>query len=89
MELLEAQPAGTSICPSAVARSVGGDDWRDLMEPTRAAARRLVAEGAVEITQAGRVVDPSTARGPIRIRLTTRVIEPELIWSRPRHDIDG
>lgn len=89
VELLEAQPAGTTICPSAAARSVGGDDWRDLMEPTRAAARRLVAEGAVEITQAGRVVDPSTARGPIGIRLTTRVIEPELVRSRPRRDVHG
>jgi hypothetical protein len=38
------------------------------MEPARAAARRLVADGEVEITQRGRVVDPSTARGPIRIR---------------------
>ena len=31
---------------------------------------RLVDQGQVEITQAGRVVDPSTAKGPIRIRLT-------------------
>lgn len=38
------------------------------MEPTRQAARRLVAAGEVEITQQGRVVDPSTAKGPIRIR---------------------
>jgi hypothetical protein len=31
-------------------------------------ARRLVARGEVEIVQSGRVVDPSTAKGPIRIR---------------------
>ena len=60
-------PTGT-ICPSEAARTVGGDDWETLMEPARAAARRLVADGEVEITQRGRVVDPSTARGPIRIR---------------------
>jgi hypothetical protein len=42
------------------------------MEPARRAARRLVAQGSVEITQHGRVVDPSTARGPIRIRTRTR-----------------
>ena len=59
--------AGT-ICPSEAARAVGGEDWRPLMEPARAAARRLVAAGEVEITQAGAVVDPSTAKGPIRIR---------------------
>jgi hypothetical protein len=38
------------------------------MEPARRAARRLVAAGEVEIVQGGRVVDPSTAKGPIRIR---------------------
>ncbi len=36
------------------------------MEPARAAARRLVARGEVEITQRGSVVDPSTAKGPVR-----------------------
>ena len=59
---------GATICPSEAARAVGGEDWRPLMEPARAAARRLVAAGEVEITQGGAVVDPSTARGPIRIR---------------------
>jgi hypothetical protein len=38
------------------------------MEPARRAARRLVADGVVDITQGGNVVDPSTAKGPIRIR---------------------
>lgn len=38
------------------------------LEPARRAARRLVAEGRVEITQRGEVVDPDSARGPIRIR---------------------
>jgi len=38
------------------------------MEPARQAARRLVDAGEVEITQRGAVVDPATARGPIRIR---------------------
>ena len=47
---------------------MGGEDWRPLMEPARRAARRLVAAGTLEITQGGRAVDPSTARGPIRLR---------------------
>ncbi len=46
----------------------GEDDWREQMEPARRAARRLVAAGEVEITQGGTVVDPSTARGAIRVR---------------------
>lgn len=67
-ELLDARAASATICPSEAARAVGGEDWRALMEPARRAARRLVAAGEVEITQGGRVVDPSAARGPIRIR---------------------
>jgi hypothetical protein len=68
--LLDDRTAGATICPSEAARRVAGDDgdWRPLMEPARAAARRMVATGEVEITQRGRVVDPSTAKGPIRIR---------------------
>lgn len=66
---LLAQRAGQStICPSEAARAVGDEDWRDLMEPARRAARRLVADGEVDILQRGAIVDPSTARGPIRIR---------------------
>ena len=67
--LLDQRARDATICPSEAARVVGGDEWRDLMEPSRRAARRLVAQGVVEITQKGTVVDPSTAKGPIRIRL--------------------
>lgn len=67
-DLLDRRAATATVCPSEVARAVGGEDWRDLMEPARAAARRLVAAGGADITQGGKVVDPSTAKGPIRIR---------------------
>lgn len=66
--LLDSRRGGATICPSEAAREVGGEDWRDRMEPARRAARRLVAAGEVEVTQGGRVVDPSTAKGPIRVR---------------------
>ena len=66
--LLAGRAATASICPSEAARAVGGDDWRTLMAAARAAARRLVEAGEVQVTQKGFVVDPSTARGPIRIR---------------------
>lgn len=68
LALLEQRAAGATICPSEAARAVGGEEWRPLMEPARAAARRLVVAGEVEITQGGSVVDPSTAKGPIRVR---------------------
>ncbi|MGI5447322.1 DUF3253 domain-containing protein [Streptomyces sp. CA-243310] len=73
LELLERRAPTATICPSDAARAVyAGDDdgWRALMEPARDAARRLRAAGEVEITQAGRAVDPARARGPIRIRRT-------------------
>ncbi|HEX3285847.1 MAG TPA: DUF3253 domain-containing protein [Mycobacterium sp.] len=58
-----------SICPSDAARAVGGENWRDLMDGARDAARDLAKSGDVEITQGGDVVDPdATWRGPIRIR---------------------
>jgi hypothetical protein len=68
LELLEQRRDGATICPSDAARAVGDDDWRDVMEPTRQAARRLVESGDVVITQGGAVVDPATSTGPIRIR---------------------
>ena len=71
IDLLTARPGGATICPSEAAKAVGGtgdEGWRPLMEPTRRAARRLAAVGTVEVTQGGRVVDPSTAKGPIRLR---------------------
>ncbi|TCU48407.1 uncharacterized protein DUF3253 [Curtobacterium sp. PhB146] len=67
-ELLAARARTSSICPSEVARSLEPDDWRPLVEPARRAAQRMMARGEVEITQGGSVVDPSTAKGPIRIR---------------------
>jgi hypothetical protein len=70
--LLDARARSATICPSEAARAVDPDGWRDLMEPARAAARRLVVAGEVEITQGGRVVDPSTCAGPIRIRRVVR-----------------
>ena len=68
LELLRGQPRGGTVDPTEAARLVGGGGWRALLEPARMAARRLVARGAIEVIQNGRVVDPSTARGPIRLR---------------------
>ncbi|WP_439939198.1 DUF3253 domain-containing protein [Nocardia sp. N13] len=69
LDLLARRAASATICPSDAAREVGDDDsWRELMDPARAAAQRLVARGEVEITQGGHVVDLATAKGPIRIR---------------------
>lgn len=57
---------GSSICPSDVARTVGGASWRDLMAEVRAAVWRLADENVVLVTQGGRAVGPSS-KGPIRV----------------------
>ncbi len=73
LSLLAERGRDKTICPSEAAKLVGGDanrrDWESLMEPARAAARRLVAAQKIVITQRGQIVDPSTAKGPIRLRL--------------------
>ena len=66
--LLDDRPPGATVCPSEAARAVDAGSWRDLMPAARAAAGRLAASGAVEVTQGGEVVDVATARGPVRIR---------------------
>jgi hypothetical protein len=38
------------------------------MDAVRDAARELVAEGEIEVTQRGEVVDLDAARGPVRLR---------------------
>lgn len=71
--LLAERDAGKTICPSEAAKLVGGKDarrdWEGLMEPARAAARRLAAKGKIVVTQHGEVVDARTAKGAIRLRL--------------------
>lgn len=69
LELARKRGPTSSICPSDAAREVGGENWRDLMEDARDAARELARAGEVVITQGDDVVDPdATWRGPIRIR---------------------
>ncbi len=68
LDLLKERGAGQTICPSEAARKLAPDAWQALMERSRAAARRLVAAGDIVITQGGVVVDPSRAKGPIRLR---------------------
>ena len=68
-DLLSKRAAGATICPSEAARVVFPDGWQERMEDARRAARRLVTAGLIEITQGGRAADPSTAKGPVRLRL--------------------
>jgi hypothetical protein len=73
LELLAERGPKKSICPPEAAKLVGGHatrrDWESLMEPAREAARRLVRDGKIVMTQKGKVVDPKTAKGPVRLHL--------------------
>jgi hypothetical protein len=73
LSLLAERGPDKTICPSEAAKAVGGSetrrDWEGLMEPARAAARRLVTAGKIVVMQHNRVVDDATAKGPIRLRL--------------------
>jgi hypothetical protein len=68
LELLARRGPGKTICPSDAARAVAAQDFRPLMDTARAAAAELVAEGEIEVTQRGKVVDITQAHGPIRLR---------------------
>ncbi len=73
LRLLEERGKGKTICPSEVARAVAGTEergkWEPLMEPVRRAAREMVGDGKIVVTQKGRVVDGDTAKGAVRFRL--------------------
>ena len=65
--LLRHRDAQSTICPSDAARVVGGDGWRDLMDPARSVAVELTGAGVLVVRQSGADVDPATATGPIRL----------------------
>lgn len=64
--------AGKTICPSEVAREMGGphpDGWGPLMGPVRRVAVGLMKQGRIVITRKGRPVDPDDFRGVYRLSL--------------------
>ena len=68
VQLLNQRGDGKTICPSEVL-SPEEKQNKEKMELVRQAARRLVAKGHILITQKGQIVDPSLAKGAIRLKL--------------------
>ena len=64
-----------TLCPSEIARDLWPDAWRHRMEDVRSAARRIAAQGGIVWLQRGRRVDPSRARGPVRLARGPRFSE--------------
>ncbi len=72
LAMAAARGPGKTICPSEVARALGGvhpDGWGPLMQPVRREAVRLMKEGRAVILRRGRPVDPDDFRGVYRITL--------------------
>lgn len=70
LDLLKKRGAGKTICPSEVLPDEQKKD-QHVMEQVRISARHLVSRGKIVIMQSGQVVDPSTAKGPIRLKLVS------------------
>ncbi|MGL4811953.1 MAG: DUF3253 domain-containing protein [Beijerinckiaceae bacterium] len=72
LQLAHARGADKTICPSEVARELGGghpDQWGPLMQPVRRVAVRLAKAGRITILRKGKMVDPDDFRGVYRIGL--------------------
>ncbi|MEE2815047.1 MAG: DUF3253 domain-containing protein [Actinomycetota bacterium] len=57
----------SSLCPSDVARTVGAQSWRSIMDDVRRVTAQLADERQVVVTQKGEPVQIGDARGPVRI----------------------
>lgn len=72
LDLVAQRGAGKTICPSEVARALGGphpDGWGPLMQPIRRVAVSLAHAGRVAILRKGKPVDPDDFRGIYRLTL--------------------
>jgi hypothetical protein len=71
LRLVAERGPGKTICPSEVARALGGphpDGWSPLMPPVRRVAVRLTKAGRIAILRKGRPVeDPDDFRGIYRL----------------------
>lgn len=71
--LLRHRREDATICPSEVARVIGGEDWRSVSAEVRAAVLEMAGRSEVEIRQKGVSIDPTAEpRGPIRVALPGR-----------------
>ena len=68
LTLLKERGPLKTICPSELLPPEQKQD-KVMMEHVRRSARLLACEGTIEITQSGKAVDPTSFKGPIRLKL--------------------
>jgi hypothetical protein len=71
-----------TICPSEVARALGGQDWRPWMDEVRSRGVELALAGDIVITQQGNILPLDHIKGPIRFRVTQQSMNKPLPDSR-------
>ena len=68
--MLAAVPAGKSIDPSNVAKSLDPEGWRRLLPPVKATAVGLARIGKLDVLRHNKPVDPTAPiKGVYRLRL--------------------
>lgn len=66
--LLRSRDPGATLCPSEIARVVGGgEDWRRAGTEVRAVLEEAVDRGEFVLTQGGVPRDPALVNGPVRV----------------------
>ena len=68
ISLLADAPAGKSISPEDVARSIDKEGWRRLLPQVRAAAVGLARQEKLIITRHNKPADPNSFKGVYRLR---------------------
>lgn len=79
LRLVAARDVGKTVCPSEVARELGGSQpeaWSPLMQPIRRIAVRMTKAGQVAILRKGKAVeDPDDFRGVYRLGAVASVAD--------------
>ncbi|HIK54161.1 MAG TPA: DUF3253 domain-containing protein [Synechococcales cyanobacterium M55_K2018_004] len=68
LQKLKQRGTEKSICPSEVARELGGEQWRSLMPLVRQVGIELADAGRLVITQQGHPIHPHAIKGPVRFQ---------------------
>lgn len=69
LDLLAKVPAGKSVSPEDVARSIDPESWRRTLGHVRAVARGLARQGRLVILRHNKPADPDDFKGVYRLRL--------------------
>lgn len=82
LRLLEARGPGKTVCPSEVARDIGGSQpevWSPMMQPVRRIAVRMTKAGQIAILRKGKPVeDVDDFRGIYRLALPSGVSDEDM-----------